>query len=122
MDSKYWLIQKKRNYEIMTEQKDEPNKDEPHKNNPNKDTDAEKKKILLDLSPNENKNIYSLETDVYFYAGIKNETLICFQNEVNKVYKSIVENVNNSKLKGYEIIFPPIKIHLNSPGGSNKYM
>ena len=66
---------------------------------------------------NNNPSIYSIGTNVYFYTSITVATSILFQKEINKVYKSIVDTCDIAKTNGYDIVFPPIVIHLFSPGG-----
>ena len=103
-------IHKKRCHSEITDDGDKKNETNP----PNK---------AITLAPNNvddnkiNLNIYSRDTDIYFYTNINDKTAVQFQTEVSKVYKSILQNINDAQLKGYELAFPPIKIHFNSPGG-----
>ena len=98
-----------------TDVEEKPNE---NKNNPIKKEDIEK--IIRNHPENNMQNkfdVYSRDTDIFFYTTINNTTAIQFQTELNKIYKSILENVNAAQVRGYQLVFPPIKIHFNSPGG-----
>lgn len=55
--------------------------------------------------------------DIYFYAGIDKKTIIMLQRETTKVIKIITEKANNAEKVGCVVTYPPIKLHINSPGG-----
>lgn len=94
-----------------------------HVNKETNEKDSEKKAKTNETTPiksdsnNINSSIYSNNNDIYFYSSIDKSTSISFQHEVEKVYKSILENIATAHAKGYKLSFPPITIHYNSPGG-----
>ena len=65
----------------------------------------------------DNLKVFTLDREVYFYTSFDNLSSIAFQKEVSKVYKSLVDAVNNAKNNGFNVKLPPIVIHINSPGG-----
>lgn len=68
--------------------------------------------------PMPSSNVFSNGNDIYFYSEINMGSAIKFHNEITKVYNSTVMNMELMKIKGFTINFPPIVIHINSPGGS----
>lgn len=97
---------------------DDDNFESNNKNVNNNNTSHSKENNHVNTNTNTNNQfIYSINNEVYFYTQINNLTSIAFQKKVNDVYASLINNYNNAKDNGFNVKFPPLIIHINSPGG-----
>lgn len=61
--------------------------------------------------------IRSVGSDIYFYAGIDKKNVMALQKETQKVVDNIVLKAHEAEKIGCIVTYPPIKLHINSPGG-----
>lgn len=64
-----------------------------------------------------NLYIRSDGSDIYFYSGIDKKSILLLQKETKKVVDNIVSKATEAEKVGCVVTYPPIKIHINSPGG-----
>lgn len=67
---------------------------------------------------NDSQLIRSDGSDVYFYAQITKKTIINLQKNIKKVVDNVKQKVDDAEKIGCIVTYPPIKLHINSPGGS----
>lgn len=81
-------------------------------------------KISLEDTESENNSsdtantIYSHENHVYFYTDIKNKTIISLRKEIRNVINKLVKKCKIVENYEFTVEYPPIVLHINSPGGS----
>lgn len=76
----------------------------------------------LNNFPNGNsQSIRSNGSDIYFDAGIDKKNIISLRKETEKVLNDIVFKAREAEKIGCVVIYPPIKLHINSPGGYLNY-
>lgn len=69
------------------------------------------------ISGSASQYIRSDGSDIYFYAGIDKKNIIILQKEIKKVADNITLKVHEAEKIGCIVTYPPIKLHINSPGG-----
>lgn len=62
--------------------------------------------------------IYSSDNHIHFCTDINNTSIINLQKEVQKVINTLLEKSKTVEDLEFTVKFPPIIIHINSPGGS----
>lgn len=64
-----------------------------------------------------NNLIYYRENHIYFYTDINNTTITALQKEVQKVVDKLIEKFRAAESLEFTMKYPPIVLHINSPGG-----
>ena len=73
---------------------------------------AENKPIKLD-SDDESSSVESSGSRIFFYSDVNKESIL----QLNKEIRSVSNNLQNIS-QVYEIPLPPLRLHINSYGGS----
>lgn len=81
-------------------------------------SDKSDKKQDKNSSSDTTSSIYSRENHIYFYSDIKMKTIITLEKEINSTIDKILEKSKIVKNMGFKFDYPPIVLHIGSPGGS----
>lgn len=79
--------------------------------------DVHATEVVCTTSTSSGQYIRSTGSDIYFYADINKKNIIVLQKETQKVIDNIVSKATEAEKIGCSVTYPPIKLHINSPGG-----
>lgn len=79
--------------------------------------DDENANGATNIGASSSQYIRSVGSDIYFYAGIDKKNMMNLQKEIQKVVDNIVLKAYEAEKVGCVVSYPPIKLHINSPGG-----
>lgn len=85
---------------------------------PDDDDDSEDNHVTSPTDGHHHSDfIRTNKTDLYFYTGISKTSICELQKETQKIVDNIVNKAKDAELFGFEVTYPPIKLHIHSPGG-----
>lgn len=79
--------------------------------------DNETHEMTKNSMTNFSRSIRSEGNNIYFYADINKKSIINLQKITQKVVNLLTEKAHDMERLGFEVKYPPIKLHINSPGG-----
>jgi ATP-dependent protease ClpP protease subunit len=117
-----WIIHKKRKFEFGDDLAKRPTKKIKITSEPENKTTIYQipldKDEPKDHSQHSGNLIYSNDNHIYFYTVINNRSITMLQKEVQNVINKIIKKSKSAENLGFTIVYPPIVLHINSPGGN----